>query len=165
MPESQIRVGGSGFTTLVYAGKPIAWLEGFADSGQAPQGQGFEAITPLDSRHPKEIVTGRVLGAGTITTSIRETWNAPVWWQLSGLEGTETIVDVWERLADQSELVTMQMTIKPPGGRPRRGKVYHNCVVTSIDDGENITVAGLSIARNIVVAYTHVTALRQAVAV
>jgi hypothetical protein len=158
MPQTRVRVVGSGFTTLQYNGQNIAFLDSFNDSGQsAAQGAGTEAIIPLGSRYPVEIVTSRVLGPGTITASITELWNQPVWYQLSGLAGRRTLVDVWEALAESNATVTCRMVIRPPQGAPR-GKVYHGCVVTAIPDNEQVTIGALSISRAVQIAYTHSTA-------
>lgn len=161
MPQTKVRVVGSGFTTFNYDGKAIAFLDSFTDSGQTAIGGqgGWEAITPLGSQYPVEIATSRVLGPGTINASIRELWNGPVWQQLSGLAGADNIVDVWEALAKRSTEVTCQMVIKPPSGSgaKTRTKVYHGCVVTAIDDGEQVTIGALSVARNLQIVYTHTT--------
>lgn len=159
MPQTRTRVVGSGFTTFNYQGKTIAFLDRFTDSGQAPIAAP-EAVIPLDARHPVEIATPRVLAEGTITATIRETWNEPVWYQLAGLGGAETIIDVFERLAEQAGDVTCQMIIKPPGAAFWRGKVFHGCVVTGIQDGETVEVGALTVARNITITYTHTTPLR-----
>lgn len=156
LPQTRTRVVGSGFTTLNWRGNPIAFLEGFADSGQKALAPGMEAITPLGSRHPVEIVTGRVLTAGTLDMTIRELWNAPVWEQLSGLAGLSDIVAVWEALDLDPAEVTCQMIIMAPDGLTR-GKVYHNCVVSTISDEETVTVGALTVARQISVMYTHST--------
>lgn len=156
MPATRVRVAGSGFTSLQYNGKDIAFLDSFTDSGQRSIGVGSEAVIPLGARHPVEIVTGRVLDSGVIAATIRELWNEPVWWQLQGLAGTYNIVDLWEALANSSASVTCQMLIRPPGGQVR-GKVFHGCVVTAIDNGENVQVGTLSVSRAIQIAYTHST--------
>lgn len=162
MPQTRVRVVGSGFTTLQYNGQNIAFLTRFEDTGQRPVGDGgapggVEAITPLGARHPVEIVTGRVLGPGTITARIVELWNEPVWYQLQGLAGRRTLIDVWEALAQSPATVTCRMVIRPPNGPPR-GKLYHGCVVTAIPDGEVVTNGALSVPRDIEIAYTHSTA-------
>lgn len=124
----------------------------------AQGGQGWEAITPLGSNHPVEIATSRVLNAGIITASIRELWNGPVWQQLSGLGNTKNITDVWAALAARATEVTCQMIIKPPSGSgATRTKVFHGCVVTAIDDGEQVSIGALSVARNLTIVYTHTT--------
>lgn len=156
MPETRVRVVGSGYTTFNYKGRPIAFLEQMEDSGQSPLGTPYEAITPIGALHPTDIITQRVLGAGTLTLGIRELWNEPIWWQLAGLEGTNTIADVFERLRQEPSFVTCTKIITPPNNiGPPRGIVYNNCVVYSIDDGDSIRTASLSIARNISVVYTH----------
>lgn len=163
MPQTQVRVVGSGYTTLHYGGdqNPIAFLDSFNDSGQSAiggtNGRGWEAITPLGSRHAIEIATSRVLGPGTITASIRELWNAPVWAGLKGLAEANNILQVWEALENDPSPVTCHMRIKTPGNRPNRKKVFHNCTITSIDDGEQVQIGTISVAKNIEIVYTHAT--------
>lgn len=159
MPNTNVRVVGSGFTTFNYKGLPLAWLQSVQDSGQrafADQGNAVEPIMVLGDRYPREIATTRVLAMGTLQITLRELWNAPVWHQLQGLEGTNDIVDVYEALDRNPQDLTCQMIITPPNGvAPPRGKTYLNCVITDIDDSETITVAGMSVPRTIDLAYTH----------
>ena len=157
--HTKTRVVGSGFTTFNYRGKPIAFLERFTDSGQRPLSQP-QAITPLGSRHPVEIATGRVLAEGTLTLTIRELWNAAVWQQLTGLAGSNDIVDIYERIAEDSASVTCQMIIKSPSGAVR-GKTYHGCVITAIDDSETVTIDALTVPRNMTITYTHTTPIKR----
>lgn len=162
MPNTQVRVVGSGFSTFSYQGKPIAFLEGVEDSGQrafSDAGQGYQFIHPLGYRHPIEIATSRVLAGGTLNLTIRELWNSFVWEQLSGLAGAHNIVDVFALLAANPAYVTCQTVIQPPGGALPRGKNYHNCVVVDISDNDTITVGALAVTKGIVVAYTHSSAL------
>lgn len=154
MPYNKVRVVGSGFTTFSYQNKVIAFLERVDDSGQDP-GTPPESITPLGSRYPIEIVTPRYLAMGTLTLTIRELWNEPVWWQLTNLAGTNDIISVFEVLAAEPSEVTCQMIIQPPGSSTYRGKTYHGCVVTGIDQRESIYVGALSVPRALTVAYTH----------
>lgn len=166
MPQTRVRVVGSGFTTFSYNNKAIAFCEGVEDSGQrafSDLGQPFQFIHPLGARHPVEIATSRVLQGGTLVLTIRELWNAPVWQQLAGLARSNNIVDIFEALARNPNYVTCQMVIKPPGTQNTpgswRGKIYHNCVVVDINDGDTITVGALAVTKGITVAYTHTTAL------
>lgn len=162
MPNTQVRVVGSGFTTFSYQGHPIAFLEGVEDSGQrafSDAGQGYQFIHPLGYSHPIEIATSRVLAGGTLNLTIRELWNTFVWEQLFGLAGTHNIVDVFAVLAANPAYVTCQTVIQPPGGAAPRGKNYHNCVVVDIADNDTITVGALAVTKGIVVAYTHSSAL------
>lgn len=159
MPNQKVRVVGSGYSTFLYQGKPIAFLEQVEDSGQrafSDAGAPYQFIQPIGSRHPIEIATSRVLQGGTLNLTIRELWNAPVWQQLQGLAGTNNIVDVFDALAANPAYVSCQTTITPPSGVGRpRGKIYHNCVVVDISDNDTITVGGLAVTKGIVVAYTH----------
>lgn len=160
MPQPQVRVGGSGFTLLYFDKHPIAWLQNFVDSGQqataGPSGRNTEPIYELGLQRPKEIVAAYVLGPGTITASIAETWNYRVWEHLQGMGGAHGILDIYARLRQNSERVTAHMLIRPPRGvGPVRGKIYHGCVISAIDDGENINIGTLSMAKNVTIQYTH----------
>jgi hypothetical protein len=161
MPQTKTRVIGSGFTTFNYRGQPIAFLDGFTDTGQRPVGAGMEPVHPLDKRYPAELATARALNYGTLTVTIRELWNEPVWYQLVGLTGTKDILAVWDALAADPAAITCQMLIKPPGSPTWRGKTYHNCVITDIDDSENVAIGQLTMPRNVTIAYTHTTPLTQ----
>lgn len=158
--QTRTRVVGSGFTTFNYRGQPIAFLDGFADSGQRPVA-GAEPVHPIGAKFPVEIATARALMAGTLTITIRELWNEPVWYQLVGLSGTPDIVSVYEALAAAPSEVTCQMLIKPPGSSTWRGKTYHNCVITDIADDEQVVIGTMTIARNITLMYTHTTPISQ----
>jgi len=160
VPETRVRVAGSGFSTFNYKGKPLAFLDSFTDSGVDPVAPP-EPIHPLGEKHPVEIATARAVTHGTLTVRLRELWNEPVWYQL-GLAGADDIVAVYEKLAREPAYVTCQIIIKPPG-RSWRGKIYQNCVVTDIDDSESVTIGSLSVPRDITIVYTHTTPLRQAV--
>jgi hypothetical protein len=167
VPNTKVRVVGSGFTTFNYNGKPIAFCEGVEDSGQrafSDLGQPYQFIHPLGSSHPVEIATSRVLAGGTLMLTIRELWNAPVWQQLSGLAQSNNIVDIFKALADDPRYVTCQTIIKPPGTESNpgawRGKTYQNCVIVDINDGDTITVGALAVTKGITVAYTHSTPLK-----
>lgn len=153
MPQTQTRVVGSGFTTFNFNGNPIAWLDNVLDHGQLPFTPP-QTVTPLGSRYAKEVVTGRVLSPGTITCTIREAWNEPAWQQLSGLAGTNDIVQVFERMASLG-VITCQTIIKPVGSQQFRGQIYHNCTITEIDDSEAIAVGTLNIQKTVTILYTN----------
>lgn len=162
MPNTRVRVVGSGFTRFLYQGRPIAFAEGVEDSGQrafSDAGQGYQFIHPLGQRHPIEIATSRVLAGGTLNLTIRELWSGWVWEQLQGLTGSNNIIDVYERLAADPSYVTCQTIIQPPGGVRPRGKTYHNATIVDISDNDTITVGALAVTKGIVVAYTHSSAL------
>jgi len=167
LPSGKVRVTGSGYSTFVYAGKPIAFLNSVEDSGQrawSDKGQAYAFIQPLGARTPVEIATSRVLGGGTLQLTIQELWNQAIWEQISGLAGTNNIVEIFERLAASPNYVTCQTIIKPPGTESTpskwRGKIYHNVTIVDIADGDTLTVGGLDVAKPVVAAYTHTTPLR-----
>lgn len=167
MPAGKVRVTGSGYSTFVYAGKPIAFLNSVEDSGQrawSDKGQAYAFIQPLGSRTPVEIATSRVLGGGTLQLTIQELWNQAIWEQMAGMSGTNNIVEIFDRLAASPNYVTAQTIIKPPGTESNpskwRGKIYHNVTIVDIADGDTLTVGGLDVAKPVVCAYTHTTRLR-----
>ena len=162
MAQTNVRVVGSGYTVISYNHKPIAFCEGWEDSGQrafSDIGQPFQFIQPIGAEHPVEIATSRVLAGGTIMVTIRELWNAPIWWQLAGLAGTFNIVDVFRALAQNPQYVTASLIIKPPGTANQsgrwRGKLYQNVQVVDINDGDTITVGALAVTKGVTLAYTH----------
>lgn len=168
MPNTKVRVVGSGYTTFEYAQKTIAFCEGIEDSGQrafSDLGQPYQFIHPIGYTHPIEIATSRVLQGGTLMLTIRELWNHAVWEQLRGLAGTSNIVEIFARLADRPQYVTCTSIIKPPGtdGQPGkwRGKQYQNCVIVDINDGDTVTVGALAVTKGITIAYTHTKPLNR----
>lgn len=157
MPNTQTRLVGSGFTTFNYRGQRIAWMDILQDTGQELVNPMPEPIIPIDHVHAVEIAVCRALNPGTLTASIRELWAGPVWNQLAGLAGTNDLLDVYAALSADPTEVTCQMLIKTPGGGAWRGKNYHGCTISSIDDGEQVRVGIISIAKNINIMYTHTT--------
>lgn len=154
--QSRVRVVGSNYTLFRWRGRNIAYLESITDSGITPYGQ-VQAIYPLGESHATEFVTPRVTAFGTLTLTIRELWEMEVWQHLFGLAGANNIVDVWDVMARDPAAVTCQTIIKPPQGSYYRTKTYHNIVVSSIADGEQITLDGMSVPKQIVCLYTHST--------
>lgn len=162
MPQTQVRVVGSGYTTFKYKGQTIAFCEQVEDSGQrafSDLGQPYQFIHPLGAQHPVEIATSRVLQGGTLTLTLRELWNFKIWEQLAGLKGANNILSIYERLAADPEYVTCSTHIKPPGGGREYGRTYNNCQIVDINDGDTITVGALSVAKGITIAYTHISPL------
>jgi hypothetical protein len=157
MPETKSRIVGSGFTTINWMGQPIIWCDAFADTGQTLVGAGFEAVHPIGDRHPREIAVARAVSAGTLSITVRELWNEPVWWQLAGMSGTLDLISVYEAMASMPSAMTAQMLIKPPGQSTWRGKNYHGLVITSIPDDETVTLGALTFPRVITAMYTHTT--------
>ena len=160
--RTQSRVTGSNFTTFVFNGQTsLAWLEGVTDTGQSLIGTGgsWDVITPLGNYHPTEIVTSRVLGAGTMTFTIRELWNRPAWQELSILVGTENIADIVTTMAQSPTPIAAHMYIKSAGSSTWRGWVYNNITITGVEAGEAISLGGMTLTRTLTAMYTHRTPL------
>ena len=156
MPTSKTRVVGSGFSVLRWQGQNIAFLENVNDNGQTPVAQP-QAVQPLDEPYPIEFAVPRAMNAGSFTLTIRELWDRPVWQHLAGLEAAQDLLGVWDVMARLPGTITCQTIIKPPQGNYWRVKTFHNVVITSIDDGEQISIGQVTVAKQISCAYTHAT--------
>lgn len=156
MTQSNARVQGSNFSTFRWRGQPIAYLERVADGGQSPVAQ-IEAIHPLGEEHPTEFAMPMAMTYGTITLTIRELWNMPVWHHLQGLAAANNLIDVWRILQRDPAAVTCQTIIKPPQANYWRVKTYHNVVISDIDDSENFQINSMTVARSLTCVYTHAT--------
>lgn len=156
MPRGKARVAGSNYTVLQWRGGSIAFLEGFNDSGVTPVAQ-VEEIHPLGSPHPVEYATPNALRGGTLTFSIREVWEKPVWQHFTGLQEANNLLDVWGAMNSDSTSVTCLMIIKIPGATQWRTKTFHNVVISAIDDSEAFTIGSMTIPRQVRAQYTHST--------
>lgn len=152
--ESKVRIGGSGFTTMLWQGQRLAYLQTMQDTPPTPVAQA-QAVQPIDEPVPLEIVTAMAVGIGTLRVSFYELWNAPVWALLPGLGGTNNLLDVLKKQI-QLGSITMQKVIKSPSGI-MRARVYHNCVVVDIDEGENINIGTMSLPKTLTVQYCYST--------
>jgi hypothetical protein len=139
-----------------WQGQRIAFLETINDGGQSPVAP-VQSVHPLDEPYAIEFAVPRALGTGTLTLNIRELWSMPVWQHLKGLESANDLLGVWSVMAALPGTITCQTIIKPPQGNYWRVKTYHNVVITDIDDTESISIANMTIARDIMCAYTHAT--------
>ena len=157
--QTKTRLVGSGFTSFTYQGQAIAFLDEIHDSGQQPIRQ-YEAVTPLDAPYPVEFALPRVRAEGTLQLVIRELWNQPVWWALSGLTGTYNVVDVYNAIANDPNPIVATTVIRVPGTNNWRGWTYHNCVVTAIDDREAVQIGTLTFPRNLTLVYAYKTGLQ-----
>jgi len=152
MSQSKTRVGGSGYTVMSWQGQQLAWLQTLNDTAPTAVAPA-QAIQPIDEKHPVEIITAQAVGAGTLQLTFFELWNGPVWAQLPGFEGTNTLLDVLERQLTLGE-ITCRKIIKNPNGTYRT-RVYHNCVITDFDESETVNIGSLSLPKSIRVQYTH----------
>ena len=152
--ESETRIGGSGFTSMMWNGKRLAYLQVIQDTPPTPVA-GAQAIQPIDESVPLEIVTSMAVGVGTLRGSFYELWNAPVWSTLPGLEGTNNLLDVLKRQISLGA-ITMQKVIKSPSGI-MRARVYHNVSVVNIDEDENIKIETMTLPKTLTFQYCYST--------
>lgn len=152
--ESKTRIGGSGFTTMTWNGTRLAYLQVIQDTPPTPVASA-QAVQPIDESVPLEIVTAMAVGVGTLRATFYEVWNQPVWSTLPGLEGTWNLLDVLKRQIGLGT-ITMQKIIKSPTGI-MRAKVFHNVVVTDIDEGENINIGTMTLPKTLTFQYCYST--------
>ena len=76
MASSTFRVGG-GYTTFLYQGKPLAFVDVVRETGPRPVAAP-QAIQPLDRPYPIEVALPNAIEAGTIEVTFREQWNTEV---------------------------------------------------------------------------------------
>jgi hypothetical protein len=152
--ESKSRIGGSGFTTMLWQGQRLAYLQVMQDTPPTPVATA-QSVQPIDEPVPLEIVTSHAVGVGTLRATFYELWNTPVWSNLPGLEGTNNLLDVLKRQIQLGN-VTMQKIVKSPSGI-MRARVYHSCVVTDIDEGENVNIGTMTLPKTLTIQYCYST--------
>lgn len=139
---------------MMWNGSRLAYLQTLQDTPPTPVAAA-QAVQPIDESVPLEIVTAMAVGVGTLRCSFYELWNAPVWATLPGLEGTNNLLDVLKRQIGLGT-ITMQKVIKSPSGI-MRAKVFHNVVVTDIDEGENVNIGTMVLPKTLTFQYCYST--------
>ena len=152
--ESKTRIGGAGFTTMTFRGTRLAYLQTLQDTPPQPVA-GAQVVQAIDDATPQEIVTSLAVGAGTLRCTFYEIWNTPVWSQLPGLEDTNTLLEVLTRQLQLGE-VSCRKLIKSPSGM-MRARVYHGCVLTDIDEGEQVNIGTMTLPKTITMQYIKTT--------
>ena len=153
MPDSKVRLGGSGLTVLTWqGGQPLAFLQTIQDTAPTPVATAVP-VQSITDEVPSEIVTARAVGPGTLRLTFYETWNEGVWQKLPGFSTSYNLLDV---LKTQLRLgsISCRKVIKLPNGGFRI-KAYQNCMITDIDDGEQINIASMVMPKGLTVMYTH----------
>lgn len=154
MAESNTRVGGSGYTTLLFQGRRLSYLQVIQDTPPTPVATA-QAVQPIDEPVPIEIVTAAAVGVGTIRMTFYERWHSPAWAMLPGLEGTNNLLEVLMRQISLGN-ITMQKIMRSPTGI-MRARVYHGVVITDIDEGENINIGTMTLPKTLTAQYTYTT--------
>ena len=155
MAEPKVRLGGSGFTVMTWRSQKLAYLQTLQDTPPQPVA-GAQVVQPMDAKVPLEIVTAMAVGAGTLRLTFYELWSLPVWSTLPGLEGTNNLLEVLEKQILLGE-ISCRKIIKAPVSGELRARVYHGCVVTDIDEGEQINIGTMTLPKTITIQYTHST--------
>ena len=140
---------------MLWQGQRLAYLQVMQDTPPTPVATA-QAVQPIDEPVPLEIVTAMAVGVGTLRVTFYELWNVPVWAELPGLEGTNNLLEVLKRQI-QLGTITMQKIVKSPGSGIMRARVYHNCSVTDIDEGENINIGTMTLPKTLTVQYCYST--------
>ena len=144
--EGKIRVAGSGYTTLLFQGIRLAYLQVIQDTPPTPVATAV-AVQPIDEPVPVEIVIPAAVGVGTIRMTFYERWLSPVWATLPGLEGTFNLLEVLRRQLALGN-ITMQKLVRSPSGL-MRARVYHNVVIVDIDEGENVNIGTMVLPKTL----------------
>jgi hypothetical protein len=152
--ESKTRIGGSGMTTMLFQNQLLAYLQTMQDTPPTPVAAA-QAVQPIDQSVPLEIVTALAVGVGTLRCTFYELWSEPVWQELPGLQGTFNLLDVLKRQVTLGT-ITMQKVIKSPSGI-MRARVYHNVVITDIDEGESINIGTMTLPKTLTFQYCYST--------
>lgn len=152
--ESKTRIGGSGFTTMTFRGTRLAYLQTMQDTPPQPVA-GAQVVQAIDEATPQEIVTSLAVGAGTLRMTFYELWNEPVWSSLPGLEQTNTLLEVLQRQVQLGEVRCTKL-IKSPSGI-FRVRNYHGCVLTDIDEGEQVNIGTMTLPKTITMQYVKTT--------
>jgi hypothetical protein len=184
MPDpfpNRVRVGGSGFTIISFAGQPIAFAQQFQEVSPTPVGPGMVAIHPMDEPYPVQVITPAASGMGSITLNLYELYNQKVWDRLAAnvrgsngnpfggaesnnintnngiFDGAVDLVDVFIRQAEYAKDLDVTKFVRPPviGGKKGNpyAEQYHGCVITNITDGETLEVGTMEIVKQVTIAY------------
>lgn len=185
--RNRARVSGSGFTAFTWQGSPIAFVQQISHTSPQGVGSGPVAIQPMDEPYPTQVITPAASGMGTLVLRMYELYGAQVWERLGSsftipaggtldpriserfdpitgktdLGGAIDLVDIFIRIAASPDEIQVVKFIKPP---PLRGALmrpytqeFHNCVVTNVQDSEEVNVGSMEVVKDITVAYTYST--------
>jgi hypothetical protein len=163
--RQKFRVGGSGFTAFYWNGKPIAFAQNVRVTAPQPV-INPSVIQPMDARYPLQIITPGAIKEGYLDVGLLELYKTKVWDRLLEVAGVERaandLADVFYALAGLNQPINAMKIIIPPASVQGEdiqpyGEMYHNCVITNIEDGETIDVRTMEIVKNVTIAYTHIT--------
>lgn len=149
--ESKTRIAGSGFTTMAFRGQRLAYLQTMQDTPPQPVAAA-QVVQAIDDPYPQEIVTALAVGAGTLRLTFFELWNEPVWAKLPGLEQTNNLLEVLQRQIQLGD-VSCRKLIRSPGTGIIRARLYLGCVLTDVDEGEQVNIGSMTLPKTITMQY------------
>lgn len=161
------RVAGSTFTVFTWQGQPITFAQQIQIQSATAVAD-VVPIHPLDSPYPVDLITPMALTMGQMTLQLYELYGAYVWQQLAGLNGDAGVggvpvdlANIFQAVANSPNPIHIVRVIRPPRIRGANMAPYteefHNCVVSSLDDGETITIGSMEVIKTLTVNYTHLT--------
>lgn len=158
---NRTRVGGSGFTAFFWQQQPIAFCRQLMHTPPTPVGPGPTPIQPLDEPYPIDIVTPAAQTVGTLQLEMYELYNRKVWDHLAVIAGSVDIVNIFIKVAAEKNPIQIVKVIQPPVLSGKTGSsyfdIFHNCVITNVEDGETIEIGTMEVTKRITVMYTHNT--------
>ena len=154
----RFRVGGSGFTVFQWRNKPIAFARQISHTSPPPVGPGAVPIQPLDATHPLEIITPAAVSMGQLTVELYELYGRRAWDELKDLAGSNDLAQIFQRVANTPEAISMTKHVYPPRGANVEPyfEQYQNCVITNVIDGETIEVGTMEVLKQVTIGYTKV---------
>jgi hypothetical protein len=178
--KNRVRIAGSGFTVFTWENKPVLFARQISHTSPTPVAPTRE-IHPLDEPYPVELITAQAAGMGQLTLELFELYGAQVWERLASYlggdpagtaslnrdsvigkgDGPVDIVGIFNAVSNSPNPIRIIKYIKPPQIRGKTMKPYteeyHNCVISQVEDGEQIEVGKLEIVKNVIVNYTYMT--------
>lgn len=139
---------------MTFRGTRLAYLQTLQDTPPQPVA-GAQVVQAIDEAVPQEIVTSLAVGAGTMRMTFYELWNEPVWSRLPGLEQTNTLLEVLQRQVQLGEVRCTKLIRSPSG--IFRVRNYHGCVLTDIDEGEQVNIGTMTLPKTLTMQYIKTT--------
>jgi hypothetical protein len=163
----KFRVGGSGFTAFYWNNKVIAFAQRVSVRSPQPV-VNPSVIQPLDARYPIQVITPGAITEGYLEVELLELYNSKIWdAMIEAATGNESrandLADVFYTMAAVGQAISAVKMIVPPSALQGEqalkpyGEIYHNCVITSINDGETIDVRSMEVVKGLTIAFTHAT--------
>jgi hypothetical protein len=118
---------------------------------------GAEVVQPMNALRPIEIVTPGAHTNGVITLVLKELYNQAVWQRLASLTNANDVVDIMRTIAAMNSGITIKKYVTPPAGVAggQYLESFHECVVTRVQDDEDISITSMTVNKEIELWYTY----------